>query len=195
MELANQPGIYALVFPKGVYVGSSVHARRRVLRHLNDLRRGQHCNPKLQRAFAKYGAPEGRALLYCNERDLIAYEQMALEGLCPRYNLAPTAGRNLGHRHSPETLKRMREAGREAWKKRSRIVGPDQRRRISASLKGREFSEETRARISAAKKGYRHTEEAKRKVSAAKRGVPLSPQAMARRMARLAREKAEKANA
>lgn len=37
------------------YIGSSVDMRNRVLKHRNELRGGKHANPRLQKAWIKYG--------------------------------------------------------------------------------------------------------------------------------------------
>lgn len=169
----NHSGVYILEFPSGIYVGSSVHMRRRVLRHIADLKRGTHSNRLLQHVFAKYGVPSFRVEVICEESELLAKEQDAMERLKPRFNLSPTAGRNVGHRHSPETLEKMKVAAELAWKKRERRVGDEQRQLISAALKGREFSDETRAKISAAKTGQVKSEETRAKISASKKGKPI----------------------
>lgn len=172
--MTDVAGVYILELAIGTYVGSSKHVRRRILRHLADLRRGNHSNPKLQRAFNKHGIQSTRTLLICREDDLLVFEQRALDILKPRYNLTPTAGRNTGHRHNTETLVRMRESGKRAWLDRSRVVGDDQKQRISASSKGRIFSEETRAKISAAKLGIKRTPEQRAAMSAAKMGRKIN---------------------
>lgn len=192
----NRPGVYQLTMPNGIYVGSSVQVRRRVLRHLADLRRGIHSNLKLQRSFAKYGDPKISVLIYCDEAELLLLEQGEIDARKPSLNLSPTAGRNIGHRHSAETIARMSEAGRAAWNNRPRCVAEEQRLRISTSLKGRVFSAETKRKISAAKMGHRHSAATKAKVSASKKGRPLSPESLARRVernaARTARRQSER---
>ena len=46
------------------------------------------------------------------------------------------------------------------------------RKKISETLKGKQFSEETRRKLSDANKGKKHTEEARKKISDAKKGKP-----------------------
>ena len=46
------------------------------------------------------------------------------------------------------------------------------RKKISESLKGKQFSEATRRKLSDANKGKKHTEEARKKISDAKKGKP-----------------------
>lgn len=171
--MKNVPGVYMLQFPTGLYIGSSRHMRRRVLRHIADLKRGDHCNKFLQRAFEKYGEPEYFSLVQCLENDLIKFEQMLIDAFKPRFNLSPTAGRNLGHKHNAETLARMRESGRNAWKNRSRIMPEDVKRRISETTQGKVFSEETRKKISNACRGREVSFSTRIKLSIAKTGKPI----------------------
>jgi group I intron endonuclease len=172
--MKNTPGIYILEFPGGIYVGSSKHMRRRVLRHIADMRRGTHSNGFLQRVFDKHGEPTCRVERECDESELLIHEQEAIERLKPRFNLSPTAGRNVGHRHSADTINRMREASRLAWEKRPRVVGEEQKKKISDSLSGREFSAETRAKISAAKTGHVKSAETCAKISSSKKGKKIN---------------------
>jgi group I intron endonuclease len=171
--MKNAPGVYILEFPSGIYVGSSKHMRRRVLRHIADMKRGTHSNSFLQRVFDKHGEPSCRVERECDESELLIHEQDAIDRLKPRLNLSPTAGRNVGHKHSTETIEAMRLAAKRGWSKRDRTVGDTQRKLISASLKGRQFSDETRRKISAAKTGERRSEEACKRLSEAKKGKSI----------------------
>lgn len=186
----NCPGVYVLEFSSGIYIGSSVRVRRRILRHIADLKRGDHSNGFLQASFNKHGISGCRVLVVCGESDLLLYEQAAIDALCPRFNLSPTAGRNTGHKHSSETVERMRAASKAAWVRRDRSVGLEQRMRISASLTGRQFSAETRAKISASKTGQVKSEATRQKISDSKAGKkikqtshPHTPESLAKILA------------
>lgn len=49
-------GIYAFhLKDKIVYIGKSINIEKRIQRHLQELRKGSHCNSHFQRAFNKYG--------------------------------------------------------------------------------------------------------------------------------------------
>jgi group I intron endonuclease len=104
------------------YVGQSVNILKRRADHFNLLRRGVHTNPRLQRAFNKYGAGvfsfhfEVEA---CVE-DLSLIEQMLLAGECvfgdgrgKLYNIAQAPNVvMLGRKHSEETKRRISKARR-----------------------------------------------------------------------------------
>ena len=167
--MADKCGVYLLKFPTGIYVGSSKHVRRRFLRHLRDLQLGRHSNRFMQSIYDRHGSPSFTLLIECIEADLLCCEQRYIDELRPRLNLSPTAGRNIGHKHTQETRERMKVAGRAAWLNRSRIVNDDQRQKISESSVGRSFSEATRAKISAAKLGHLVSDETRAKISATKR--------------------------
>lgn len=177
--MPDRSGVYLLEFKTGVYVGSSKHVRRRILRHLADLRGRRHSNGFMQRVYDRHGVPTFKILFECSESELLKREQEFIDQLRPRLNLSPTAGRNIGHIHTPETLEKMSEAGKAAWVTRSRSVGTDQRQKISDALSGRSFSEETRAKISSAKKGHVVSVETRAKISATKRAARLLREARA----------------
>lgn len=172
--MPDKSGVYLLEFKTGVYVGSSKHVRRRILRHLADLQGRRHSNGFMQRVYDRHGIPSFKILLECSEIELLQREQEFIDLLRPRLNLSPTAGRNIGHTHTPETLERMSEAGKVAWAKRPRSVGADQRRKISEALAGRSFSEETRSKISEAKRGVKRSPEQRAMMSAAKKGRKIN---------------------
>lgn len=90
------------------YVGSAVNMGKRKARHLWALRSGVHCNPKLQRAWDKYGpeAWEFEPLAFCPEADLIRQEQIALDvfdAVRNGYNIRLIAESNLGIKHSEKS--------------------------------------------------------------------------------------------
>lgn len=196
--MKNVPGVYILTFPTGVYVGSSKDIRRRVLRHIADLKRGDHSNGFMQSVFDRHGEPSCRIERECAVSELLVFEQEAIDRLKPRLNLAPTAGRNIGHRHSPETIALMRDGAKRGWENRPRTVADEQRALISASLSGRQFSPETRAKISEAKTGHVKSAESRAKISASKKGKrinqighPMTPEILAKIAATKAAKKRE----
>lgn len=156
--IRNEPGVYILEFPTGLYVGSSKHIRRRVLRHIADFKRGEHSNKFLQRVFEKHGEPIVHVFVYCDEVDVLKREKFAIDMFKPRFNLAPTAGRNTGHKHSIETREQMRQASIEAWKKRDRRISDEHRRLLSLAGKGKRHTEEAKLKISRSKMGIKRPE-------------------------------------
>lgn len=152
-----------------MYVGSAVDFVKRQRLHRNELRRGTHHSPKLQRAWNKYGEDafvfevlEGVA----DKSQLIPREQHWIDHHCAAakgYNIRVTAGSFLGMRHSDATRAKMFLA---------RIGMPPP-------------SEETRQKISAAKKGKKHAPEVGRKHSAKMMGRTPTAEHSARRNAAL----------
>jgi group I intron endonuclease len=126
-------GIYSISSPSGRrYIGSAINIDRRWLRHRKDLKAGKHGNRSLQRAAVKYGVENLKfeKLIICDAPLLLFYEQLAIDGLKPEYNLALIAGSTIGIKRSDEF-----------------------RTKISAALRLRSVSDETRAKIGAKHKG------------------------------------------
>lgn len=142
------------------YIGSAVNLRKRWQEHLNGLRHRRHHSQYLQRAFDKYG--ESAFLFEVLEQTepeaLVAREQHFLDTLAPEYNIASTAGSQLGCRRSPESRRKMSER-----KKGGRLT-EEHRRKIGEAQIGHQVTEATRRKLSLANTGYRHTEESKQKM-------------------------------
>lgn len=51
----NKKGIYKLTISNHIYIGSTVNLSKRLKRHMSDLKRDDHENTYLQRAYNKYG--------------------------------------------------------------------------------------------------------------------------------------------
>lgn len=154
-----------------VYVGFTVDLDKRWDGHKQSLRRGDHCNIHLQRAWNKYGEGsfEFDILEYLDSlEELPLAEQFwckiyQLEGR-ELYNIAtPGKAGMLGRKHTEESKRKMSEI----------LIG-NQR---SLDYK---HSEETRRRMSEALKGNQHTlghslsKEHRRKIGDAFRGKSLS---------------------
>lgn len=146
-------GIYTITAPSGgQYVGSAVNFGKRWGNHIRDLRKGIHKNSPLQRAYLKYGE-QGlvfKKLLICAPKNLIMYEQRAIDVLKPTYNLCPIAGNCLGVKRSP--------------------LSEERKAKISAALCGRKPSQETRDKLSAAKRGRPRSPETIEKMREAMKG-------------------------
>lgn len=180
-------GIYKIVAPSGnFYAGSAVDMERRKGSHFRSLRKGEHHSWKLQRAWNKYGERLSfEPMIVCSKRDLFLYEQLVLDKLKPRYNVAKAAGAAmLGVRHTDAARKKIAAASKKLW-----ADNPDHRAKMSAMTialnKRRKFTPETRKKMSdTGKKRFennpalrearsksgraqRHTKEAKAKIGAA----------------------------
>jgi len=139
------------------YIGSSSRSiEGRWIEHLSGLRRNSHYNPRLQRAWNKYGEEDFDFIVLEEVKDkkqVVVREQYYLDYYtCYNkkigYNICPTANSRLGYIHTEET-----------------------KQKISKAHKGREFSEETRNKMSkSAKKKPPVSEETRRKMSEAQKG-------------------------
>lgn len=109
-------GIYRIKnnFTEHVYIGSSIDVAARLAQHKRDLRRGQCCNMRLQRAWEKYG--ESAFSFECIEvvlfpQDLMLREQFWIDTHKinkKAYNMCPAAGSCAGLKHSAETVAKRR---------------------------------------------------------------------------------------
>jgi len=178
-----------------IYVGSAVNIKRRIWEHKNRLKTSTHPNPKLQRAWDKYGAEafEFSILVICSSEELLIKEQEFIDNLKTMefgYNLCPVAGSALGIKRSEETKKRMSESqkGREFSEEHKQNITKSQlgnkrkphseetKIKMSITAKNRIHipqSEETKAKRSAALKGIPRSEETKRKISETKNSKNL----------------------
>lgn len=147
------------------YIGSAALFKKRFREHRRTLGCGRHHSRYLQRAWLKYGADSFVFEILEEISDtakLIEREQHWLDARKPGYNIAPSAGSQLGYRHSDAAKIKMR-----------------------AAKIGKKLSAETCARMSVArignrnslgykhanrKSGYRHGDAAKAKIGKASLG-------------------------
>lgn len=139
-------GIYSItnVLSGKQYIGSAVSFARRWARHKRHLRSGNHPNRKLQAAWAKYGEDSFifEKIAFCPITDLLAVEQVRIDGLRPHYNLAPTAGSQIGIRYGAEHRAKLSvlHTGRYLGDKNSnwgKKATPETRAKQSAARMGR----------------------------------------------------------
>lgn len=115
------------------YVGSSFRLTKRWSRHQSRLRNQTHENPKLQNAWNKYGADAFafEILLYCDSKNCLMYEQIALDHYKPEYNVCLIAGNRSGMKHTDESRQKMSKAHR------GKKFSKDHRTNLSKSLRGK----------------------------------------------------------
>lgn len=173
---ANRAGVYVIANRVNgkCYVGSSINIARRWREHKRLLSAGCHHSAKLNNAWGKHGEP---AFMFSvvevirNPVDLIVREQEwieVLDSVLNGYNINPTAGSQLGFKHSDAAIEKMRQS--RTGKKHS----DERRANISAGQIGRVCSPETAAKIGLANRGRTHSEEAKARMSASRTGRKLS---------------------
>lgn len=82
IDIPFAPGVYLATAPSGrMYIGRSVNMRERVLRHLAELKKGNHCNEQMQRSFDKYKSKIKWSVLLQtdDESSAVHFEQQFIE--------------------------------------------------------------------------------------------------------------------
>lgn len=193
-------GIYVIVnsITGHRYVGSAVRLQKRRREHFGALRRGDHASLVLQRAYDKHGvdALVFRLLLLCDPRDLLMYEQRAIDVFRPEYNICKVAGSRLGAKYTDEARARLSETRRGAPRSLAQLAHLQALASAARGKPGKRLSDETikkirvarsqqvitpehRAAIGAAATGRRHSAATIEKIRAAKVGkkrAPFSPE-------------------
>jgi len=169
--VVNQSGIYIITnnLNKHCYIGSALNIRKRWNRHKSDLCLQKHHSLYLQRAYNKYGSVNFTftILLICDKKDLLFYEQRAIDRYKPEYNQCPVAGNCTGHKTSEEAKRKLSECFSGSKNPNFGKKHSDETKlKISLGNKGKILSQETKDKISAKNKG--------RKSSLI--GIPLSPE-------------------
>jgi group I intron endonuclease len=183
----SKPGVYCITNTVNGkrYIGSSENVHKRLGHHFRLIRYGQHHNAHLQSAFRKYGEDVfmGRALMYCEDFELLKYEQYFIDTLKPEYNKNPIAGRTAGRKQSEATKEKLRNRvfsqehrSRISLSNTGKTQSEESNKKRSETLKGRVFPIETLEKISAALKGRKFTPEWIEKNRQAQLGKHLSPE-------------------
>lgn len=174
IEGTRIPGVYmikSLRRPDKCYFGSSLNIKQRVMRHMKDLRRGIHPNPKLQAHYIKYGEDdlEFSIVAACPPDEILVAEQHFLDNFSPWFNISPSAANSMGIKRSDETKRKISESqlGRIPWnkglsKETNELVSLCVINRAKSYEKeshpnyGKHLSEETCRKIGKANKGKPH---------------------------------------
>lgn len=179
-----QSGIYSITNKVNgcIYIGSASSLATRESVHLHRLKKGTHHNAKLQNSWKKHGEENFvfAVLLYCAKKDLIYYEQRAIDrcmAATEGYNLCPIAGNTLGRKYTPEVLEKYRVA---AAKRKGVPLSNDHRANISLGCKGRTQSLEHVERRAAARRGVKQPLNEVLRRAAQMRGVKLTPEHVAK---------------
>jgi len=148
-----------------VYIGSSNDTDRRwLLEHRGELRRGQHANIHLQRAWNRDGEDSFifEILEECSELNLISREQYYLDTVRKTrqvYNMSLFVDTPLRGRSGPLGTFYGRHHTEE------------HKRRMSEKLRGRKFTDEHRQHMCESARGKKLSDEHKRKIGDSVRGV------------------------
>lgn len=118
-----------------IYIGSSINIKERWSHHRRKISR----NPLLYKAFDEYGMInfEFIVLKECNESELKFLEQMYINNLNPKYNIAKSAYSSIGVELGEETRMKMSIAGK------GRIQTPEARENIRLSWARRKEEKNT----------------------------------------------------
>lgn len=158
-----------------VYIGSSVNLTKRKRDHFWCLKRGEHCNDHLQKAYIKYGHNnfEFEIIEECPVDVCLIREQYYIDLYKSTeteigYNICPNSASVLGRRHSEATIEKIRKSN--TGKKLSK-----ERRAYLAKINtGKVASFETKEKMRQSQRMRTHPESVKRKMSNSHKGKVLS---------------------
>lgn len=182
-------GVYLIkhIESNKVYVGSSIDVTRRLRAHVRALRKGDHHNSHLQRAWGKYGeqAFVTDVLQEAERHELIEAEQKWIDALKAAdarygYNACPIAA-SVGSLPKSEEHRAKIGAAHKGVKR-----SEEAKARMSEAMRGKRrgpMSAETRAKISTATKGRQKTANERANISKAMSGKERGPCSDARREA------------
>jgi group I intron endonuclease len=188
----ERTGIYRITVhrPKGqmFYIGQASNMSARWRDHLWRLRRNDHENRRLQRAFNKHGenALSFKVILICEQSSLTMFEQLILNfyPAAQVYNICRECVRTCrGIKLTAAHRAKISAANKNRPRTASQIEA------IRRSNRLRTVSAETRAKMSAARLGnknslgHKQTEEHKEKSRLASIGRKHSPESIRRRLA------------
>lgn len=115
------------------YVGQSTQLKRRKYEHLRLLRKGEHVNTHLQRAFNKYQELKYMVVEYLSDTSLLTereqYWMDRLHAYEDGMNQRPAADSSLGVTRTPEQCARMSEIFTEYWGKEENRQAQSERRK------------------------------------------------------------------
>ena len=154
-------GVYKIqskIKPDRVYIGSAVDIKSRWRIHKHHLFKNKHHSKKLQRHFNKYGLDDLKfeVLVECDNDVLIKKEQCYVNIFQPYFNCSPTAGSQLGFKHSKSTREKCR-CGRLG-----KTITEWHKQQISKASKGHIVTDEMKMKISIKNTGRKQSEELKK---------------------------------
>lgn len=124
-----------------VYIGASGNIESRLTCHKSDLKRGEHCNSKLQALYNKYSilAFSFDILEECdlNQEKLIALEAKYMQQFSGNsLNIRPSHKGTVGYRHekTKQKMKENREREQREWIKALEASSLEKERRYSGIL-------------------------------------------------------------
>lgn len=184
-------GVYVLRVGRHFYFGRSVDLRRRIRKHIRNLRCGEHRNAILQNAYNKHGEDgvSFEPLVWCSRDDAARIEAALIQACwqiddCANMRLED----GVAFTFSDDVRKKLSEIQRNRSKEtnqkiseanRGKRLSLETRRKIGDANRGRKrppLSAAARRKISEARRGSKASEDVRVAMSLARRGVSKSPQ-------------------
>jgi group I intron endonuclease len=107
-------GVYKItnIINNRCYIGSAIDMPNRWYLHIRSLDKGIHHSLHLQRSWNKYGKSNFNfeVLLYCCKKDLLLFEQRAIDSYKPKFNICKYAHNTLGRKHSKGSIHKIKVA-------------------------------------------------------------------------------------
>jgi len=161
---SQKSGVYMIycILDEIAYIGSSVKLKARLQRHLNMLKKNEHCNQHLQNAWNKYGHSMF-TIVILEEVDLSNEALLERENFyilrCDKellFNktIPAVIGREHGFKHSKESCEKMSKSRIGNKCRLGYVYSEEEKKKLSESNKGKKRSEETKKRMSIARTGY-----------------------------------------
>lgn len=151
-------GIYKIqskIKPDRFYIGSSCNIKQRWCKHIGDLKRNRHLNPKLQAHYNKYGIEDLQfsiIILDCKKEELVILEQYFLDICKPWFNICQIANSTFGRILSEETKQKISVARKgQVSNFKGKKHRPESIEKISKNggkgNRGKTLSEETKQKM------------------------------------------------
>lgn len=166
-----------------LYIGSAKNLSNRKSKHFSDLKKNNHDNKRLQNSYNKYGEKNFKfeILLYCDKKDLIFYEQRAIDSYDIKkelYNIRLKAENNLGIKWGEKSKERLSEAcSGENHRMYGKKHSIETKKKLSESklgnknpMFGKKLSKERKDKLIRSLTGRKHTDEARKKMSISRIG-------------------------
>ncbi len=143
-------GIRSISHPERVYIGSAVNIAKRWDTHVRRLQKGNHDNARLSAHYDKHSISDliFEIIIQCDRENLIKAEQAYINLYKPWFNICPTAGSQLGFRHSAESKQKMAKRMLGNTYALGLRHSAETKKQMSEKRQGRVVSEETRKLMS-----------------------------------------------
>lgn len=149
------------------YIGKSIDLRKRILDHINSLRRNKDDCTYLQNAWNKYGEENFDVFIVeeCNSENLLEYEKYYISELSTKrpngYNLTDGGDGSHGFKHSEETKARLSGMRKEYYKNNphpsfGKSMKEETKEKIRFSNTGKKATQETKDKLSEMRTGKNH---------------------------------------